>query len=520
MIYISYGSTENKNTDLQLLRRRDNNSEIFLEKILNTYIENDMISPLNTVEIETVNRCNNDCSFCPVNRNIDKRKMTIMDEDLFYSIIKQLEEIDYSGVISLFSNNEPLIDKRIIKFIKYAKEKLPNAQHWIYTNGLLLDEDTFEQLIENLDYMVIDNYNDDMVLLPNIKEIYDKFKERETKCNVMILVRKKNQVLDTRGGNAPNRSNDIIFNSKCVLPFIQMVIRPDGKVSKCCQDAVAATTVGDLAKESIMEVWSGKIFRQYRQTLFDQGRNGIKGCNTCDAFGLWNYIPSEWIGKALRIFVDIIAEKRKNRKIYLYEFCKETKHTAQILLDNGIKVDGIIGKCDENVFKGIPIMDMNDVIVEEGFVVFPFDTFEVINKLEENNLVVGKDFIIYRPLTLQHAPFDIVDNDENKNVYGNLKNFYGKLLNKKIIIFGTGMASVNVIEKLSLNAEYFLDNNSNKWGEKYYNTNIFNPKKVLEEHEGKIIIVVASQHYESIKNQLVEMGVSEDKILDGLKYIE
>lgn len=29
---------------------------------------------IDNIEIETVNRCNNDCSFCPVNVHSDKRK--------------------------------------------------------------------------------------------------------------------------------------------------------------------------------------------------------------------------------------------------------------------------------------------------------------------------------------------------------------------------------------------------------------------------------------------------------------
>lgn len=59
------------------------------------------------VEIETINRCNGNCSFCPVSRKSDTRKMAKMSRNLFVNIIDQLGDIDYKGKLALFSNNEP-----------------------------------------------------------------------------------------------------------------------------------------------------------------------------------------------------------------------------------------------------------------------------------------------------------------------------------------------------------------------------------------------------------------------------
>ena len=60
-----------------------------------------------TIELETLNYCNNDCSFCPANRNDDKRLHMKMDKELFFKIIDDLSDISYTGILSLFSNNEP-----------------------------------------------------------------------------------------------------------------------------------------------------------------------------------------------------------------------------------------------------------------------------------------------------------------------------------------------------------------------------------------------------------------------------
>ena len=75
------------------------------------------------IEIETINRCNSDCSFCPVNRKTDPRTLHLMDENLFLSIISQLSTICYCGTVCFNINNEPLLDRRIPDFITISSSK-------------------------------------------------------------------------------------------------------------------------------------------------------------------------------------------------------------------------------------------------------------------------------------------------------------------------------------------------------------------------------------------------------------
>ena len=99
------------------------------------------------IEVETLNRCNGKCSFCPVNALEPQRKYAKMSEQLFKKIIQELAEQNYSGTLSLFSNNEPFLDERIIDFYKYAREKLPGAKLSLFTNGSLLTLDKFKEII-------------------------------------------------------------------------------------------------------------------------------------------------------------------------------------------------------------------------------------------------------------------------------------------------------------------------------------------------------------------------------------
>lgn len=241
----------------------------------------------NHIEIETLNRCNGSCSFCPVNKNVDPREKAIMSNALFEHIVKQLAELNYSGRFTTFSNNEPLLDDRIIEFNRYARKMLPNARMHLFTNGTLMTMDKFIALSEVLDELIIDNYQQDLRLIKPCVEIEQYCREHpELKKKVTIVLRKPFEILTTRGGTAPNRKTLVEYgDDRCVLPFKQMIVRPDGKVSLCCNDAVGKYTLGDASKESLLDIWNGPRFEMVRKCLY-KGRKEWGNCRFCDAFSM------------------------------------------------------------------------------------------------------------------------------------------------------------------------------------------------------------------------------------------
>jgi MoaA/NifB/PqqE/SkfB family radical SAM enzyme len=240
------------------------------------------------IEIETLNRCNNDCSFCPVNRKLDPRPRRIMDEDLFNSLIAQLADLQYKGDIGLFSNNEPLLDRRIVDFCKIVKQKIPNVNHlYLDTNGKLLTIELFENLMKYLDFLVIDNYDNQMKLQEPVKAITEHLLTNPTYGEkVRIYMRKKDAILSTRGGSAPNRTNIAPLKSSCYFPFSQMVVRPDGKISLCNNDPLGKVTLGDLTRDSVSDVWNGDLYWGVRRRIAE-GRKNFFLCRSCDMTLCW-----------------------------------------------------------------------------------------------------------------------------------------------------------------------------------------------------------------------------------------
>lgn len=250
-----------------------------------------------SIEIETVNRCNGTCSFCPVNRNDDTRHYQKMSKELFEKIINELAEMSYGGRVNLHSNNEPLIDDRIVEFAEYAARKLPSAGKIIFTNGTLLNVDNFQQLISNIDLMCIDIYYDDDVMdelsdhLRKVLELGLTDESMQQKTMVQFICR--SAVRNNRGGQSKNRRMQYMVQSGCLLPYIQMIVRPDGKTSLCCNDPYGKNTLGDVSEHTLLEVWNSPAYSAVRQSV-GETRQNFAFCKKCD-----NYATLNTSGKAV-----------------------------------------------------------------------------------------------------------------------------------------------------------------------------------------------------------------------------
>ena len=242
------------------------------------------------VEVETVNRCNGECAFCPVNRKADPRPPVRIDEALFTDIVDQLASLRYAGTLGLYSNNEPLLDPRLVDFAAIARDKLPDAHIYITTNGSLLTPDLFRRLMPHLDRMVVNNYASTPAMHPNIREFHDFCLSGEGRRlidgkTVVISLRCREDVLSSRAGNSPNRRPPSRPPAaSCVLPFSQFIVRPDGMVSLCCNDALGQVTLGDLNRQSMAEIWRGAAFADVRRAMAASGRSALPLCRACDFF--------------------------------------------------------------------------------------------------------------------------------------------------------------------------------------------------------------------------------------------
>ncbi len=119
-----------------------------VQKYVKDFNEGEEIPVFKMVNIETVNRCNGKCAFCPANIYEEKRELKMMPEELFQKIILELKSLQWQGQIFLNVNNEPLIDKNISERAAFVKKQLgDNVIVSMFTNGSLLTIERLASLV-------------------------------------------------------------------------------------------------------------------------------------------------------------------------------------------------------------------------------------------------------------------------------------------------------------------------------------------------------------------------------------
>ena len=237
------------------------------------------------IHLETINRCNGICSFCPCNKNEDKRSLKIMEKTLFHKVLDDLVEHNYEGILMLNANCEPFLDKRMPELIDEATKKLPNAQHILFSNGTLITQEILEKIAGKLDVLYINNYSEKYEFNESSKRIYDYVvnnREKFGKMKVQIEFRYANEVLTNKGGMAPNKKNtQKIYTNLCPNPYTETVIYPDGTVGLCCNDNYEITNFGNVGENSIFEVFNNDKINSVRERM-RTGRNHYEFCQYCD----------------------------------------------------------------------------------------------------------------------------------------------------------------------------------------------------------------------------------------------
>ncbi|MCP4400629.1 MAG: radical SAM/SPASM domain-containing protein [bacterium] len=232
------------------------------------------------IEIETTTVCNLRCSYCPV--SISPRGKYFMESAVFKKIIDDLTAINYRGRIHPNWYGEPLADKRLPSFIAYAKARVPLAEIRIYTNGELLTVELFDALIEaGTDSFLITQHKNDMS--ENMKKVLHYIEDKpELQRRVTYRGLESDIVLRNRGGLIDNAATQGARN-KCKA-IGQMDVNYKGEVALCCDDYFSSVILGNVAEESVVDIWNTPSYRKAREQL-EKGIPVFEICKKCNMLG-------------------------------------------------------------------------------------------------------------------------------------------------------------------------------------------------------------------------------------------
>lgn len=270
------------------IRRNDtlpNKDKLYLQ---NYYSKLNEFPLFSQVLIETRTDCNKRCSFCP--QSFYKRPIESMKWNTYKKIIDSLTEIGFAGRIALLVSNEPLLEHRLLKMIKYAKKKSPRFFLDITTNGVLLSMVKLDELFSaGLDNININDYRNDREVKPdkisdNLIEIVEKFRSNP---KVSYNARSTNEVLPNYAGIIPQNYNSQDYGF-CNFPFRKLVFSVNGDVLLCCNDFKQKTNFGNILSDSILSIWNSDNFNAIRFSLLNEVRIGLcENCNDKQSYSIF-----------------------------------------------------------------------------------------------------------------------------------------------------------------------------------------------------------------------------------------
>ena len=242
-----------------------------------------------SLNIGLTNRCNLNCSFCPVS------KTKIGREDMPIEMARKIiSEVDVEHHISLALFGESTLYKDLPEVIRLIKKK--KVQSILYTNGLNidgiagLDKVVFSiDAFDKEDYIRIkgfDGYdivNKNMLSVPKGIHVTVQFAGLVYHTPKEEIARKLNDLRKkvdrvklgryvTWGGEVDWQSpikRTVRERKPCNHLFRFINIASNGDFVQCCFDYNHSVDLGNVMDGNIMDTWNGKKFNDLRESHID-----------------------------------------------------------------------------------------------------------------------------------------------------------------------------------------------------------------------------------------------------------
>jgi radical SAM protein with 4Fe4S-binding SPASM domain len=268
-----------------------------------------------SIQIELTTGCNLQCTFCGINGFQEKpnKNLTFMSLETAEILATQIADSGWNSRLELAMHGEPTMNPHWIEIVGILRDKLPNHQIMVTSNGggIVSSKDiqgTVSSYFSNGgNILAIDEYEkvnfvkriragiDDFELeeqgvkVYNYPEDKDGNPHKRTKGKFLSFIAPIN--LSDKGTHADLNNhcgsggelNNSASTSLCAKPFRELSINADGSINLCCNDFIGEYTCGSILNSNIEDIWNGDYFNSARKFLMDRQRDAIRPCRGCDA---------------------------------------------------------------------------------------------------------------------------------------------------------------------------------------------------------------------------------------------
>lgn len=242
------------------------------------------------IDISVTELCNRShgspkaCRFCPrIDPAFYPNQSLHMSAELARKIGEELRALEFEGAVVLCGYGEPLLHPDLASIV----EAFRGVRVEIITNGDRLSVARIRELsAAGCGYFVVSMYDGE-----HQSERFAKMFEA-AECPDYILRDRWYSEDDDFGLKLTNRAGsvnaghqpEVNVTSPCYYPAYSLTVDWQGDVLLCVQDWQKRQKYGNLAGQSIMDVWTGAALRKRRKQLF-RGRDGLSPCSGCNASG-------------------------------------------------------------------------------------------------------------------------------------------------------------------------------------------------------------------------------------------
>ena len=298
------------------------------------------------VAIETTNRCNATCTFCP--NNALQRDRQVMDDALFEKIVRDCAEFTLPA-IEPFLQGEPFVDPRIFDRLELIRSVLPGTRLRLYSNGAALtprkadrlrgfgvdhlyvslnttDPEryrevvglSYERTLENLRYLSAPKDGRRVAREITVRMTVTGETSREDKQRFRALCRE----LGVRSLFARlfNYKGDIASDLP-VPPYpcehiTRLDVMVDGRTTLCCMDQDGEYGWGPVTERSVLEVFNGQEAERVRRLHRTGKRNVCPPCDRCNLF--WSDFSGVPWPRRLVFWAQLAAYHARYRPVPLF----------------------------------------------------------------------------------------------------------------------------------------------------------------------------------------------------------
>ena len=257
------------------------------------YIPGTKIPLPSEVEISESGTCNRKCSFCP---RSDPNYLDIKEfikPALHDKLHKELEELNFSGTVRYSGFVEPLLDKNIYNLLKKARAINQKVNLEMITNGDVLNPSRLIKLFNSgLNRLFISVYDG-----PKDIKKFIKIRSKTQLNDKQVVIRDRSftskkdfgLTISNRAGMLENAEYTMMPLKKkmehpCYYPSYTFFMDYNGDVLMCAHDWGKKRILGNLKKQSFLEIWTSQLAKISRKKL-NNGDRGFSPCNVCDVHG-------------------------------------------------------------------------------------------------------------------------------------------------------------------------------------------------------------------------------------------